>query len=108
MRQILVNLLTNAVKFSYKGRIIITIDSKQLSATNKHEIRFCVKDEGIGIAPEAVDSLFKPFTQADSSMNRKFVCMESILITLNRGNRARPFYMQETMRVNGREDLGRI
>ena len=66
------NLLTNAVKFSFKGSILVQA-STTLLEDGKYEIQFCVKDEGIGISLEAQSKLFQPFTQADSSTSRKFV-----------------------------------
>lgn len=68
LRQILVNLLGNAVKFTSAGEITLT-------ATYQHETQFLeisVSDTGIGISPDGVQQLFQPFSQADSSTTRKF------------------------------------
>ncbi len=69
LRQILSNILSNAVKFTGKGSISISIRAK--SETRQHHIlRFEVKDSGIGISPENANRLFKPFSQADASTTR--------------------------------------
>jgi signal transduction histidine kinase/CheY-like chemotaxis protein/HPt (histidine-containing phosphotransfer) domain-containing protein len=69
LRQILSNILSNAIKFTGKGSITISIRAK--SETRQHHIlRFEVKDSGIGISPENASRLFKPFSQADASTTR--------------------------------------
>jgi signal transduction histidine kinase/CheY-like chemotaxis protein len=71
LRQILLNLLSNAVKFTSSGEI--TLDVTQTSQTEKGVIlRFSVSDTGIGISPKTVQNLFEPFTQADTSSNRRY------------------------------------
>ena len=77
LRQILTNLLGNAVKFTTEGEVVIRALSQpgQLDTAKKNThccIRFEVEDTGIGIAPEVIPNLFQPFTQADSSTTRKF------------------------------------
>eukprot|EP00027_Filamoeba_sp_ATCC50430_P017795 CAMPEP_0168573304 /NCGR_PEP_ID=MMETSP0413-20121227/18452_1 /TAXON_ID=136452 /ORGANISM="Filamoeba nolandi, Strain NC-AS-23-1" /LENGTH=566 /DNA_ID=CAMNT_0008606523 /DNA_START=268 /DNA_END=1968 /DNA_ORIENTATION=+ len=74
IRQILVNLAGNSVKFSFKGEILIKaklIHSETDSDTHI-TIEFMVKDQGIGIKESAKDALFQPFMQADTSITRKF------------------------------------
>ena len=71
LRQVLVNLLTNAVKFTEEGEVFVAVNSKELSRY-KHEIHFAVQDTGIGIPPERMDRLFKTFSQVDSSTTRKY------------------------------------
>lgn len=71
LRQVLVNLIGNAIKFSDHGDIQIHISSTPLSGSRVRH-RFEVKDHGIGIAPEKLSKLFTPFTQADSSTTRKY------------------------------------
>lgn len=64
--QILINLLSNAFKFSTQGRITLEI----LNADD--EIHFMIIDEGIGMAPDVVQRIFQPFEQADHSISRRF------------------------------------
>ena len=70
LRQILVNLIGNAVKFSDAGRVEVSVspgpENQEFAV-----LRFSVSDQGMGIAPEAQARLFSPFTQADSSITRK-------------------------------------
>lgn len=71
IKQVLINLLNNAVKFTTEGGI--TIDTKLLNIKdNIAEIKFSVKDTGIGISKEGKSKLFKSFSQADASTTRKF------------------------------------
>jgi CheY-like chemotaxis protein/signal transduction histidine kinase len=71
IRQILVNLLGNAVKFTEEGSIKLLIDIDQISET-EGVLTAHVQDTGIGIAPDKFISIFEPFTQADASMTRRF------------------------------------
>ena len=71
LRQVLVNLLTNAVKFTEEGEVFVSVDSKDISKY-KHEIHFAVQDTGIGIPADRMDRLFKTFSQVDSSTTRKY------------------------------------
>ncbi len=71
IRQILVNLVGNAIKFTTHGEIIIT-SSMEKEETGKVRFDCCVKDSGIGIAKNKLDYLFDSFTQADSSTTRKY------------------------------------
>jgi len=70
LRQVLVNLLGNALKFTDQGTVILRCRTTQLSATEA-SIRIDVEDSGPGISPEGIDDLFEPFTQADTSATRK-------------------------------------
>lgn len=73
IRQILVNLLGNAVKFTDKGAIQVSITANPVAGTEDlHEIRFLVKDTGIGIAPEQQSALFQFFSQANSMIARQY------------------------------------
>ncbi len=73
IRQIIVNLLSNAAKFTKEGHIRLTIDrEKVLDKEGKQGLRFKVSDTGIGIAKEKLRAIFEPFTQEDSSTTRKF------------------------------------
>jgi PAS domain S-box-containing protein len=71
LRQILFNLLNNAVKFTSKGSVSVTVCSK-LSRDGEHLVHFAVTDTGIGIPPEQQHRLFKQFSQADGSISRRF------------------------------------
>ena len=71
IRQILNNLLGNAVKFTSKGEIVVRVDSNQIS-DKKHQLHFTVKDTGIGIPRDKLGQLFKSFTQVDASITRKY------------------------------------
>ncbi|MDD4627489.1 MAG: PAS domain S-box protein, partial [Syntrophomonas sp.] len=71
LRQILNNLLSNAVKFTHTGEILVIVETINESS-DKAEIAFEVSDSGIGIAPEDMEKLFQPFTQADASTTRKY------------------------------------
>ncbi len=75
LRQILINLIGNAVKFTDGGHVVLQVEALPSPAGQRvHEstLRFQVKDTGIGISPEAQAKLFERFTQADSSTTRKF------------------------------------
>ncbi|MEP7279017.1 MAG: PAS domain S-box protein [Bacteroidota bacterium] len=76
IRQILVNLLGNAIKFTKKGEICIEIkqvaDVYEKAGKKYSPISISVKDSGIGIEPEKVNKIFEGFTQADSSTTRKY------------------------------------
>ena len=72
IRQVVTNLVGNAVKFTPKGHVLISAECLQLDAESA-EIRVSVSDTGIGIAPEKLDVLFEKFSQADTSTTRKYV-----------------------------------
>ena len=71
LRQILVNLLGNAIKFTESGSVTLRIHVVERNAENAR-IRFVVTDTGVGIPIESQALLFKPFTQADASTQRRF------------------------------------
>ncbi len=71
IRQCLVNLVGNAIKFTARGEIVIEV-RLEAQSNGAATIHFEVRDTGIGIAAEARAELFQPFTQADSSTTRKF------------------------------------
>jgi len=70
LKQILVNLLGNAIKFTHNGRIELKVECAPTATSS--EIRFILSDSGIGMTPEQVGRLFQPFNQADDSMTRKY------------------------------------
>ncbi len=75
LRQIIMNLMSNALKFTHEGSAIIkiTTDTKQITIDDKAVgLRFEIIDTGIGMKKEIADNLFTPFTQADSSTSRKY------------------------------------
>lgn len=71
MRQVLVNLIGNAVKFTQNGEIVVFIQMENQDSTHAG-IRFSVSDTGIGIPKDGMDRLFKSFSQVDSSTTRKY------------------------------------
>ncbi|WP_414572557.1 PAS domain S-box protein [Nostoc sp. CCY 9925] len=92
LRQVLMNLLNNAIKFTENGEVVLSVGlgtgdltkktssqspvpSTQSPISNPQppvQIQFAIKDTGIGIAPEKIERLFQPFTQADVSMTRRY------------------------------------
>ncbi|BEH09712.1 PAS domain S-box protein [Geobacter sulfurreducens subsp. ethanolicus] len=71
LRQVLVNLAGNALKFTHQGEISVEVGS--LTETDDSvRLRFAVRDTGIGIPPEKTELLFEKFTQADASITRKY------------------------------------
>ena len=71
LRQILINLLGNAIKFTAQGQVILRID-ENTGKENQVDLRFSVTDTGIGINPEQQKLIFAPFSQADLSISRRF------------------------------------
>ncbi len=71
LRQVLINLTSNAVKFTHQGEISISINVLEWSDKDL-VLRFIIRDTGIGMNREQLDQLFKPFEQGDASINRKY------------------------------------
>ena len=78
LRQIVLNLLSNALKFTKQGTITITATSRtsaradEWKTTNAHQVAIAVKDSGIGIAPDQQAHIFEAFYQVDGSNSRKY------------------------------------
>ncbi len=73
LRQVLINLLNNAVKFTEEGEVVVQVSRSASKQMNKSaNLHFSVRDTGIGIPPERRDRLFKSFSQADASTTRKY------------------------------------
>ena len=72
LRQILMNLVSNAIKFTHHGEIYIEVLQKSKSDKGHLELQFKVRDTGIGIPADKLDRLFKAFSQVDSSTTRKY------------------------------------
>lgn len=68
LRQILINLLNNALKFTHQGGITLKVSSSAIDSAADIKLRFSVEDTGIGIAPEELGSLFEPFSQTQSGL----------------------------------------
>lgn len=74
IRQVLINLLSNAIKFTDEGgKISLKVDLEIEKSSSINFISFTVKDNGIGITPENLAKLFKPFVQIDSALNRQYI-----------------------------------
>ena len=72
LRQILANLVSNAIKFTERGEIIVRVERTRLREEDRASLRFSVIDTGIGIAPEKQAAIFRPFTQGDGSTTRQY------------------------------------
>ncbi|MFZ2060059.1 MAG: response regulator [Candidatus Binatus sp.] len=71
VRQVLLNLIGNAVKFTERGQVMLTVERDRDSDDPAH-LHFSVSDTGIGIAPDKLEDVFSSFTQADSSTTRQY------------------------------------
>jgi PAS domain S-box-containing protein len=71
LQQILLNLVSNAVKFTAEGSVTVSVTSR-LDSADGTMVRIEVADTGIGINPQALDRMFEPFTQADASTTRNY------------------------------------
>ncbi len=71
VRQVLLNLVSNACKFTHGGTVRLTA-GRSAGDDGRAWVTFAVTDSGIGMTPEQMAKLFRPFTQADASTTRKF------------------------------------
>jgi PAS domain S-box-containing protein len=71
LQQILINLVGNAIKFTSRGQVVVSVEPDR-TLNDPGALKFRVSDSGIGIPPEKINSIFSPFTQADSSTARRF------------------------------------
>ncbi|AIE87125.1 response regulator [Fimbriimonas ginsengisoli] len=71
LRQVLTNLVGNAVKFTEHGEVVIRVEQVQ-NADGRVRLTFSVEDTGVGIPPDRIDAIFHSFTQADGSTTRRF------------------------------------
>ncbi|HUA19457.1 MAG TPA: ATP-binding protein [Bryobacteraceae bacterium] len=71
LRQVLLNLVSNAIKFTERGRVLVRVSAAD-SGDPSIQMLFEVEDTGIGLTPEACSRLFEPFVQADGSITRKY------------------------------------
>jgi len=70
LRQVLMNLIGNAIKFTEQGEVVVSVSAA--ASDGSTTLRFAVRDTGIGIAPEHIGSVFREFTQADSTTTRRY------------------------------------
>jgi len=70
--QVLINLVNNAVKFTERGEVVVSIGRAPQSRTNAATLQFAVRDTGIGLDPSQIAGLFRAFSQADRNTSRKY------------------------------------
>lgn len=77
VKQILLNIIGNAIKFTHSGAVSVSLSKREIETFKKTgdpiaELKFTIKDTGIGLRPEEAEKLFVPFAQADTSVRRKY------------------------------------
>jgi signal transduction histidine kinase/DNA-binding response OmpR family regulator/HPt (histidine-containing phosphotransfer) domain-containing protein len=76
LRQVLVNLLSNSVKFTERGEVVLSVDASRITQRGpgdaQYKLCFAVRDTGIGIPPDRVDRLFQSFSQTDATTTRRY------------------------------------
>ncbi len=106
LRQVLSNLISNAVKFTHHGKIVVMVETEDEYAGNI-TLLFSVSDTGIGIAQEKISTIFNSFTQADNSTSRKYggsglgttICKQ--LVTLMNGE----IWVESPSRLNSSKEF---
>jgi signal transduction histidine kinase len=90
MRQVLLNMVGNALKFTHEGYVFVDIDAKTNPGSENFQLMVSISDTGIGISKEQQEKLFEAFVQTDSSMSRKYggtglglVISEKIIALMN-------------------------
>ena len=78
LRQVLTNLVGNAVKFTEQGHVTVSVETHTEDET-RNQIHFVVEDTGIGISPDQIERLFNEYTQADTSTARHYGGTDSAL-----------------------------
>jgi signal transduction histidine kinase/ActR/RegA family two-component response regulator len=72
LRQILLNVLNNAIKFTEQGSVVLTVECSPAADDDAIELHMAVRDTGIGIAPDQIERLFQSFSQTEASISRRF------------------------------------
>jgi len=72
LRQILINLVGNAIKFTPRGNVSVAVNAMPLTDPSQYELKFAITDNGIGIQGDRLTNLFQAFTQADTSISRRY------------------------------------
>jgi PAS domain S-box-containing protein len=73
LRQVLLNLLNNAVKFTERGEVVLSVDAEPVArGAGTYQVHFQVRDTGIGIPDDQLDTLFESFSQLDASTTRRY------------------------------------
>ncbi len=72
LRQVLLNLLGNSFKFTETGEVTLTVTNETTPGDSLCQLHFAISDTGVGISPESINRLFQPFSQADSSITRRY------------------------------------
>jgi signal transduction histidine kinase/CheY-like chemotaxis protein len=92
LRQIMFNLLGNAIKFTKEGEVVLTVRKAAEHDENGARLQFCVRDTGVGIAPDKLSKIFAAFEQEDTSTTRQFggtglgLTISSRLVEMMRGH----------------------